>query len=87
MVEVTVTVTDVDELGALSGPGSFNQAEGGTDAMETYTLSGGDGTSTVSWMLDGADASHFMLDGTGMSRDAHVRERPRLRDAARPSDE
>ena len=67
MVEVTVTVTDVDELGALSGPGSFTQAEGGTDAMETYTLSGGDG-STVSWMLDGADASQFMLDGTGMSR-------------------
>ena len=67
MVEVTVTVTDVDELGELSGPGSFTQAEGGTDAMETYTLSGGDG-SAVSWMLDGADASHFMLDGTGMSR-------------------
>ena len=68
MVEVTVTVTDEDELGALSGPGSFTQAEGGTDAMETYTLSGGDGTSTVSWMLDGADASQFTLDGTGMSR-------------------
>ena len=67
MVEVTVIVTDVDELGALSGPGSFTQAEGGTDAMETYMISGGDG-STVSWMLDGADASHFMLDGTGMSR-------------------
>ena len=68
MVEVTVTVTEVDELGALSGPGSFTQAEGGTDAMETYTLSGGDGTSTVSWTLAGADASHFTLDGTGMSR-------------------
>ena len=64
---MTIEVTDVDELGALSGPGSFTQAEGGTDAMETYTLSGGDG-STVSWMLDGADASQFTLDGTGMSR-------------------
>ena len=68
MVEVTVRVTDVDELGALSGPGSFTQAEGGTDAMETYTLSGGDGTSTVSWTLAGADASQFTLAGTGMSR-------------------
>ena len=67
MVEVSVTVTDVSEVGTLAGSSGFPHAEGGTDTGETYTLSGGDG-STVSWMLDGADASQFILDGTGMSR-------------------
>ena len=67
MVEVTIMVTDVDELGTLEGDDSLSYAEGGTDAVETYTVSGGDG-STVNWSLDGADASQFMLEGTGMSR-------------------
>ena len=61
---VSVTVTDVDELGALSGDASLTQAEGGTDAMGTYTLTGGDGTSTVTWSLDGADMSQFTLDSS-----------------------
>ena len=63
------TVTDVDELGALSGSTTdVSVNEGDTDALGTYTLTGGDGTSTVTWSLDGADMSDFMLDGTGMSR-------------------
>ena len=64
--EVTVTVSNVDELGTLSGPGSANNPEG-TDAVGTYMVSGGDGSTTINWSLDGADASQFMLDGTGMS--------------------
>ena len=75
MVEVSVTVTDVSEVGTLAGSSGFPHAEGGTDTGETYTLSGGDG-STVSWMLDGADASQFMLDGTGMSRMLKFRSAP-----------
>ena len=65
--DVTVTVTDVDELGTLAGDASLTQAEGGMDALETYTVSGGTMDDTATWMLEGADASHFMLDGTGMS--------------------
>ena len=80
MVEVSVTVTDVSEVGTLAGSSGFPHAEGGTDTGKTYTLSGGDG-STVSWMLDGVDASQFMLDGTGMSRMLKFKQRPRLRDA------
>ena len=65
---VTVMVTDVDELGMLSGNDSFSYAEGGTDAVGTYTLTAiGDGP-TVTWSLDGTDKSDFMLEGTGMSR-------------------
>ena len=67
MMDVTVTVTNVDELGTLSGPGSASHMENSTDAVATYTVSGGDG-STINWSLDGADASQFMLDGTGMAR-------------------
>jgi hypothetical protein len=67
MLEVTVEVTNVDELGTLSGPGSRSHMENSTDAVATYTLTGGDG-STISWSLDGADSSHFMFDVTGMDR-------------------
>ena len=78
---VTVTVTNVDELGTLRGEASASTMEGGTDTGETYTLSGGDGTSAVRWMLDGADASQFRLDGTSMTKRLEFKQRPRLRDA------
>ena len=67
MVQVTIKVTNMDELGTLSGPGSRSHMENSTDAVATYTLTGGDG-STISWSLDGADSSHFMFDVTGMDR-------------------
>ena len=35
---------------------------------ETYEVRGGDGTSAVTWSLEGADAGQFTLEGTGMSR-------------------
>lgn len=69
MVAVEVTVDDVNELGDLSGPDSKDYAENGTDAVGTYELAeGGTMNATATWMLEGDDASHFMLDGTGMSR-------------------
>ena len=74
--EVTVTVSNVDELGTLAGDGSLTYAEGGTAAVGTYMVSGGDGSTTINWSLDGADASQFMLDGTGMSRMLNFRSAP-----------
>ena len=65
---VRVTVTDVDELGALSGDASLTQAENGTDAVGTYTLTEIEDGPTVTWSKDGADEGLFMLEGTGMSR-------------------
>ena len=66
-LSVTVEVTDVDELGALSGPGTASISEGATDALGTYTVSGVN-ADKATWDLDGADKDHFMLDGTGTTR-------------------
>ena len=49
MVEVTITVDNVVELGMLSGDGSFSYAEGGTDAVGTYTLTAIEDGPTVTW--------------------------------------
>ena len=68
MVEITINVTDVDEHGTLAGDTNVTYAEDRTDAVGTYEVTGGDGTSTVTWSLEGADVSQFTLDGTGMSR-------------------
>ena len=69
IVEVTVMVTNVDELGMLPDDASVSYAENGTDAVGTYAITG-DGTmnATADWSVDGADKDHFMLEGTGMSR-------------------
>ena len=82
MADLTVTVTDVDELGRLAGDASLTYAEGRTDAVETYEVTGGDG-SAISWNLEGADASQLTLDRHGHEQDAHVRQRPRLRSTGR----
>ena len=67
MVEVTVRVTNVDELGTLGGPTSASINEGDTDVLGTYMLTG-IAADTANWSLDGTDMGDFMLDGTGMSR-------------------
>ena len=66
-LSVTVEVTDVNELGALSGPRTASISEGATDALGTYTVSGVN-ADKATWDLDGADKDHFMLDGTGTTR-------------------
>ena len=67
MADLTVTVTDEDELGRLAGDASPTYAEDRTNAVGIYEVRGGDG-SAIDWSLEGADAGQFMLDGTGMSR-------------------
>ena len=65
---VTITVTDVDELGMLTGDASVSQAENVMETLGTYTASG-TMADMATWTLMGDDASHFMLEGTtGMSR-------------------
>ena len=60
--DVTVTVTDVDELGMLTGPVSPSHMENDEDAVGTYMITGGTMSDTATWMLGGEDANHFMLD-------------------------
>ena len=81
MVEVTVMVTNVDELGTLSGSTSVSVNEGDTD-LGTYTVTG-TAAATADWSLAGADMSDFRLDGTGMTRMLKFTPRPRLRNPGR----
>ena len=66
---VTITVTDADELGALSGSmTNVSVNEGDTDVPGTYTLTEIEDGPAVTWSLDETGTSDFMLEGTGMSR-------------------
>ena len=59
---VTVMVTNVDELGALSGDESVTYAENSMDTVATYTASG-PMADMATWTTMGADASHFTSTG------------------------
>ena len=59
---VTVTVTDMEELGMLDGESAITYAENGTAAVETYTAGG---PVTPAWSLSGDDADDFSI-GSGM---------------------
>ena len=68
-IDVTITVTDMDEAPeivvgglVLSGPGSLNYAENGTDAVGTYTASGPDAAG-ARMSLTGDDAGDFRING------------------------
>ena len=67
-VDVTVTVTDMDELGTLSGPVTASHMENSTDAVGTYMVASIPDAANPNWTLMGDDTGSFMLDGTGMSR-------------------
>ena len=62
MIMVTITVTNVDELGTVSGEATFSYAENGTDAVGTYTADGPDAASAT-WSLSGDDAEDFTITG------------------------
>ena len=56
--DVTITVTNVDEVPTISGNETIDYAENGTGAVATYTAMDPDGTE-ISWSLDGDDADVF----------------------------
>ena len=62
---VSVTVTNVDELGTLSGPETASINEGDTDVLGTYTLTGGPASYTYFQSLEGDDAGQFTLNVIG----------------------
>ena len=65
MKEVTVTVTDVDELGRLSGPLTVSHMENGEGAVGTYVASG-PGADMAMWTLMGDDAADFNISTSGV---------------------
>ena len=62
MVAVTVTVTNEDELGMVSGDATVDYAENGTAAVATYTA---DGPASATWRLSGDDALDFTISNGG----------------------
>ena len=58
---VSVTVTNVDELGALSGPTTLSVDEGATDVLGTYMITGGPATVRIAVIREGADADQFVV--------------------------
>ena len=58
--DVAVTVTDMVELGVLSGESAITYMEKGMNAVETYTA---DGPVTPTWSLSGDDADDFSIRG------------------------
>ena len=66
-IDVTITVTDLDEGPeisegglAISGPASASYAENGTGAVDTYMVSGPDADMAM-WTLEGDDAGQFSI--------------------------
>ena len=63
---VTVTVTNVDEIGTLSGPETVNYMEDSTDAVGTYRVTGGSMSAMANLTLTGDDADGFRIMNDGM---------------------
>ena len=67
MVEVTVMVTNVDEIGTLSGPETVsNYMENSEDPVGTYTVSGGSMSEMANLTLEGDDAGDFSISSAGV---------------------
>ena len=60
--DVTVTVTNVAELGMVSGDAAPDYAENGTGAVATYTADGPDAAMAI-WSLSGDDMGDFDING------------------------
>ena len=61
-IDVTITVTDMDEGPNVSGDASVDYSESDMGPVATYTAADPEGTAIVSWMLGGDDASDFTID-------------------------
>ena len=67
MKPVTVTVTNVDEIGTLSGPETVsNYMEDSEDTVGTYRVSGGSMSEMANLTLMGDDAGDFRIMDDGM---------------------
>ena len=64
-IDVTITVTDVDEGFEVSGPAAVDYAENGTAAVATYSATDPE-SATITWSLEGDDAALFDLSSGGV---------------------
>ena len=64
-IDVTITVTNVDEGFEVSGPAAVDYAENGTAAVATYTATDPE-SATITWSLEGDDAADFEISTGGV---------------------
>ena len=63
--EVTIMVTDVDEVPTIAGDATIDYAENGTGDVATYTAMDPE-EATITWSLSGTDAGVFDISGAGV---------------------
>ena len=63
-IDVTISVTNVDEQPALSGSAAESYAENGTDTVASYTATDPEG-GTIDWTLSGDDSGDFSIGADG----------------------
>ena len=59
-IDVTITVTDVNEAPEMTGQASINYAENGTEPVHTYAANDPESNS-ITWSVTGADSSAFSI--------------------------
>ena len=64
-LDVTITVTNVDEGFEVSGTAAVDYAENGTAAVATYSATDPE-SATITWSLEGNDAADFEISAGGM---------------------
>ena len=62
-INVTITVTDVNEPPAITGDAEHDYAENGAGDVATFTATDPDAGAAITWEMSGADASLFDISG------------------------
>ena len=63
-LDVEVTVTDANESGAITGPGSVEYPENSTTTVATYSITDPEGND-ITWSVGGTDAARFSINEDG----------------------
>ena len=71
-IAVTINVTNVIELTAITGPTSASFGESGWGRVATFTASSDQDRDGVNWTLSGADAGQFSIDSPAGALRFHI---------------
>ena len=65
-LDVTVTVTDINEAASITGPTKPHYVKNGMAAVAEYSAEGLESEDPIAWKVEGADASHFAINEEGV---------------------
>ena len=63
-LDVEVTITNVNESGAITGPASVNYPENSTTTVATYSITDPE-DNDIAWSVAGTDAARFSISSSG----------------------